>query len=129
MRVQEPVRDQVQLHAAADVQVASSKREGMAYAVLESLCVGTPVVATNIPGHSFLGREIDACRIVAHTPEALADAVEATLARPPEVAAAETAQARGWIAANLATEKVVSRLLDVYEALLADRRPQLPWNP
>ena len=58
-----PVEDVRTVHGAADVMVSSSREEGMAYAVLESLASGTAVVATAIPGHAVIGEQVDACRL------------------------------------------------------------------
>src|SRR4051794_6213834 len=68
-----PVEDIRLLFAAADVVLSSSRSEGMAYSVLESLSCGTPVVATQIPGHTFVARYVHDCRISSREPRDLAD--------------------------------------------------------
>jgi glycosyltransferase involved in cell wall biosynthesis len=114
VRVQPMVPDSRDLFAVADVLVTSSRSEGMAYAVLESLCSGTPVVATDIPGHAYIGAHAEACRIVGQDPRELADGIVATLDRPPELAAREAAAAREWIGANLSVETNAARLMREY---------------
>ena len=120
VRVVPRLPSSVPLFAAADVLVQSSRSEGMAYTVLESLCIGTPVVATDIPGHRFIGGAVDACRITSHAPAAIADAIEATRARPAELAAREATQARAWVVANLSLDVIGAQVMDVYRAALAD---------
>jgi len=118
VRVVPMVPDIRTLFGAADVLVTSSRSEGMAYAVLESLCCGTPVVATDIPGHAYIGRQVDACRITAGDPQAIADGVVAMLDRGPERASIEAQEARDWIVANLGVEANAERLMTMYgEAL------------
>ena len=51
-------------YGAADVLVASSRGETMPFTVMESLCSGTPVVASDLPGHRYLGDQLEACTIV-----------------------------------------------------------------
>ncbi len=85
--VQEPVDHVAQLHRAADLLVCSSREEGMAYATLEALCSGVPVVATAIPGHVYVGRHVEACRLTGHEPVEIAHAVQEVLGRDPEQAA------------------------------------------
>ena len=114
VRIQPMVPDSRALFAVADVLVTSSRSEGMAYAVLESLCSGTPVVATDIPGHAYIGEHAAACRIVSQDPARIADGILATLARPPEEAAREAVEAREWIGANLSVTANAERLMDEF---------------
>jgi glycosyltransferase involved in cell wall biosynthesis len=111
VRLQPMVPDSRELFAAADVLVTSSRSEGMAYAVLEALCCGTPVVATDIPGHAYIGEHVAACRIVRQDPALIADGVEATLGRSAEEIAAEAAQARDWIGGHLGVGANAERLM------------------
>ena len=119
--IEPPVDDVRNLHAAADVLVSSSRMEGMAYALLEALCTGTPVVATDIPGHAYLGRHVEACKVTGHGAAEVANGIAAVLGRDPDAVAAERAAAREWIVENLSTEVVARDLVDRYEALLAGR--------
>jgi glycosyltransferase involved in cell wall biosynthesis len=115
LRLVEPVRDITTLHGAASALVASSREEGMAYAVLEALCCGTPVVATDIPGHAFLAREIEHCRVATRDPVELAGAIRDTVSRDGELAAREAASGRDWIDANLSVGAIAERLVAMYE--------------
>lgn len=123
VRVVPPIDDIRTLFAAADVLVSSSRSEGMAYSVLESLCSGTPVVATQIPGHIYIGARTPACTVVRREPELLAGAVRAFLDRDPERAEAEAVESRQWVAANLGLGVVSNRLLDNYSSLLSGHMP------
>ncbi len=63
------------LYAAADAFVACSAGEGAPFAMLEALCCGVPVVATDTPGHRLAPRPPAALRL---------GALEAGGARPPD---------------------------------------------
>jgi glycosyltransferase involved in cell wall biosynthesis len=114
VRVQPMVPESRSLFAVADVLVTSSRSEGMAYAVLEALCCGTPVVATDIPGHAYIGEHVAACRIVRQEPTSIADGVEATLGRSPAEVAREAGQAREWIGGHLGVGANAERLMNEF---------------
>ena len=118
VRVQPMIDDITVLFGAADVLVSSSRDEGMAYTVLESLCCGTPVVATDVPGHLYIGDRAAACRISDRDPASLAKAIAEVLERDPETARAEALEARRWIAADLGYAANAERLLGIYEEAL-----------
>ena len=120
VRVQAPVEKAYWLYAAADVLVASSRGEGMPFSLLEALCSGTPVVATDIPGHRYVGH-LAACRIREPTPESLADGVQETLARPPEQVEAEANAGRGWVSDRLSLERFSETVLSYYDAAFGKR--------
>jgi teichuronic acid biosynthesis glycosyltransferase TuaC len=72
------------LYAAADVMVLPSRSEGLANAWVEALACGTPLVLGDIPpAHEVIDAD-DAGRIAAPTATAIADAVRAVLANPPD---------------------------------------------
>ena len=107
------------LFGAADVFIKASEREGVPYAVLESLASGTPVVAANIEGHPLADGAAPACTAVPHRPDAIAAAVAAHLDRGPGERAKDEAASREWIAANLTAEMVAGQMLDLFESGLS----------
>ncbi len=118
VRVQPMIDDITTLFGAADVLVSSSRDEGMAYTVLESLCCGTPVVATDVPGHLYIGERVAACRISDRDPPALAAAISEMLERDPDSARAEALEAREWIATDLGYSANAERLVEIYQEAL-----------
>jgi glycosyltransferase involved in cell wall biosynthesis len=117
-------RDNVQdLFGAADILLAPSRGEGMPFSVLESICSGTPVVASKLPGHSFLPDGYGACVVVDRDPETLANATLEMLGRGRTAAEHECDRARQWIAANLSLDAATTVLLDAYEPVLERLEP------
>jgi glycosyltransferase involved in cell wall biosynthesis len=121
-----PVDDVRTLYAGADILVAPSRGEGMPFVVVECLASGTPVVASDLPGHRMLARDIDACTVVDRDPRAIAAATRAMLERPAEVRAAAGGQAHAWIREHLRLESAAARLLAHYDRLLASRGGTAP---
>ena len=113
-----PVPRSRTLFAAADVVLSSSREEGMAYTVLESIATGTPVVATPIPGHTFIADEIDACRITRRDPVALADAAMEAIDQPVELRDREAREAHAWVAERLSIPTISNEIVDLYEDAL-----------
>lgn len=103
------------LYGAADVMVASSRGEGMPYTMVESLCSGSPVVASDIPGHRYLGNELDACAIVPRDPGQMAAAIGSFLDMAPEERLRLCEGARRSIVERLDVRGAASRLVDAYE--------------
>lgn len=82
-----PHADLPALYAAVDVVVQVSAREGLANVWVEAMACGTPVVAADIPpAHEAIDSPL-AGRVVARTPAAIAAAIGALLADPPDPAA------------------------------------------
>lgn len=134
VRFQPPVDDANTLFAAADVVVSSSREEGMAYTVLEAVAAGTPVVATPIPGHTFIADGVDACRITRRDPLALATTTLAVLDEPAERREREARQAHEWIAENLSIAAIGGRIVDLHAAAIGGLiacapRPAAPPSP
>lgn len=70
--------------AAADVMCLPSASEGLANAWVEALACGTPIVITNVGGAAELLDRADAGRLVEADAGAIAKAISAILAVPPE---------------------------------------------
>ncbi len=114
VRFQPPVPDAATLFAAADLVVSSSREEGMAYTVLEALSTGTPVVASAIPGHAYIGEQVEACRITSIEPGALRSAIAATLELSAAERVRQAERAHRWIVENLSTAAISRQLLGLY---------------
>jgi teichuronic acid biosynthesis glycosyltransferase TuaC len=82
------------LVAAADLMLLPSEREGLANAWVEALACGTPIVIPDVGGARELLDGHDAGRLVAREPRAIAEAVRAILASPPDGAAVRSAAVR-----------------------------------
>jgi glycosyltransferase involved in cell wall biosynthesis len=106
-----PPSDRVeQVYAAADVLVASSRAEGMPYAVAEAVSTGLPVVATDIPGHQGFGPGVR----LATGEEGIAAAIEAALDR----GASESEASRRFAVENLDLAVWVKRVFALYDEAL-----------
>ena len=115
----EPAR-LAQYYRAADLFVHPGVQETFGLVTLEAQACGTPVVG--IRG-SYMDRIIHAgldAWAGENTPEALAAAIEATLARPPEISAAELS---GRIAGLYSWAQVFQRLFDLYREVVDDFQP------
>jgi glycosyltransferase involved in cell wall biosynthesis len=103
------------MYGAADLFISPSRAEGMPLALMEALACGTAAVASDIPGQRYVGEDLDAVRLVPLDPVALADGIEAMLARDPAEAAAAAAQARDWLERNMDLHAWTRRLFGYYE--------------
>jgi len=117
--VLDEVSDVRRLHAAADVMLATSRGEGMPFAVVEALSSGLAVVATNIPGH-VLPRSPAALRLVSPTPDAVAAATREALGRDAGQREREGAAAHAWAREELGLERWSERLVAIYDEVAAD---------
>jgi glycosyltransferase involved in cell wall biosynthesis len=121
VRIVGPIDDVETLHAAADVLLATSRAEGDPLAVAEALSRGTPVVATEIPGHTYAAEATPACRLVPHDPAAIAKAAVQTLDRSAQSARADAGHGHEWIRQERSMSAWVERLLGFYEEALERR--------
>jgi glycosyltransferase involved in cell wall biosynthesis len=75
----------LEYYYAADALVLASSREGWANVLLEAMACGTPVVATDVWGTSEVVAAPEAGLLVhERSPKAVAEAIDALLARPPD---------------------------------------------
>jgi teichuronic acid biosynthesis glycosyltransferase TuaC len=85
------------LLSASNAMVLPSDSEGLANAWVEALACGTPVVVTDVGGAREVVRDESAGRIVERSSTAIASAVRALLADPPEQAkVAANAERFSW---------------------------------
>lgn len=122
-------RDIPSILAAADVSVLTSPYEGVPRALMESMALGLPVVATDVPGTRFLVQSGKTGLLVRFGDvEGLADALTEVLESP------ERAQSLGKSGRDLVSTKfnesmVVDRILRIYDHVMNTGRGQLPsWG-
>jgi glycosyltransferase involved in cell wall biosynthesis len=123
VHVLEPTDDVRVLYAAADVFLSPSRAEGTPYSVMEALSSGTPVIASDIPGHQAMGAGIASCVITPHDPAAIAAAARQLLDRDPHEVAADGLVAHLWMRDNLHLPKWSAGLVDRYEQALPAAEP------
>ena len=119
LRVLEPTDDVAALYAAADVFAATSRAEAFSFAAVEAVASGLPVVATDIPAHAGIARDVGNVRLVPPEPDAVASAFRDALAIDPATAAREASLARERVAQRMDLASWSRRLLDLYERALA----------
>jgi glycosyltransferase involved in cell wall biosynthesis len=117
VRVLTAIDEVRELYAAADVFVAASSVEGMPFAVLEALASGTPVVASDIPSHRFIGDDLPALRLAERSGPALAAAIaRETDERPTR--GSRAAATRSQLEAQFSLSSWAHRLGDTYSELM-----------
>ena len=89
-----PQSELPELLTAADAMVLPSEREGLANVWVEALACGTPIVISDAGGALEVVDRPEAGRITARDPSAIAEAVKAILAHPPEPGAVRKAAER-----------------------------------
>jgi glycosyltransferase involved in cell wall biosynthesis len=109
------------LYAASDVFVSPSRSEGMPFAIWEALAMEVPVVATDIPGQTFIGQRVSACRLTPVDAQHVAGRVRELLELDAGARGRETATARAWIEEHLAVGAWTDAMLDKYERALVDQ--------
>jgi glycosyltransferase involved in cell wall biosynthesis len=115
VRVIGMVSDVRELFGAADVFLAVSEEEGMPYSVLECVSCGTPVIASDLPGHAVVAEAVPACTLVPRRATDIADAVQAILGASPATRASQAASSREWVKNNFSAARTAELLLDVFE--------------
>jgi glycosyltransferase involved in cell wall biosynthesis len=122
VRLIPPIDDVRLLYGAADIFVAPSTAEGMPLAVLEVLCSGVPVVASDIASHRYVADAMPGCRLAARDAVAFADAVEAELDSEPWERSTRLAGSRAYAQRELSVRAWADRLVSVYDEVLRGQR-------
>lgn len=113
------------LLSAADIFVLSSHHEGAAGSVLESMAMGTPIVATEIEGlKGILADGANCSTVPVSDPQAMATAI-ARLIDQPTIAEAQAKRAREVFEARFTIERSAARTVEVYRSAIAHRRQSL----
>lgn len=121
-----PEADLPRYYAACDIFVlpASERSEAFGMVQLEAMAAGKPVICTELgTGTSFVNVNGETGLVVpARAPRALADAI-ARLSADADLRARMGAAGRARVRAEFTLEKMVTRILTVYEDVLAES----PW--
>jgi glycosyltransferase involved in cell wall biosynthesis len=98
--------------SAADAMVLPSASEGLANAWVEALACGCPLVITDAGGAAELLTRPEAGRVVPREADAIANAVNALLADPPDRdAVAATVERFSWPAHAEALDRIYSAVI------------------
>ena len=114
---------------AADLSVLTSQYEGIPRALMESMVLGTPVIATDVPGSRTLIRSGENGLLVSHgdVPE-LAAAI-GCLIENPDLARRLAKNGRQTVLRKFDEYKVAARVEEIYRQILDTGFPRLPdWN-
>jgi glycosyltransferase involved in cell wall biosynthesis len=114
-RVVESSEDVRTLYGASDLFVSTSRVEGLPFAVIEAICSGLPVVATDLPGHLNICEGLGSCRVAKRSPEALAEACAELLARPSAEIEQSAREARSRMVERFDLEAWTARMMERYD--------------
>ena len=113
----EQVRDEL---LAARALVLPSFAEGLPVVIMEAMAIGRPVISTYVAGIPELVRDgVDGWLVPAGDVDALADAMQACLATPPERLEAMGRSAHERVQARHAIDVEAGRLRSMFEAAIA----------
>jgi glycosyltransferase involved in cell wall biosynthesis len=108
----------IELFRSADIFVYPSYHEGMPMAVIEAMACGLPIIATQVGGLPDLVRPgLNGLLVPAGQPDQLADAIQQLLVDPQMRYSMQAASFR-MAQENFDIEKIVSGLLEIYQATL-----------
>jgi glycosyltransferase involved in cell wall biosynthesis len=110
---------------AADLSVLASRYEGIPRALMESMVLGVPVIATDVPGSRSLVCQGENGLLVAHgDPAGLAAAIRG-LIETPGLAHLLAEAGRQTILREYDERRVVARVEEMYRRMLGHDQPQL----
>jgi glycosyltransferase involved in cell wall biosynthesis len=111
-------RDVENILRALDVFVLNSLWEGMPFALLEAMCVGLPIVVTNIKGNRECADESCSLLVRPKSPDEIKDGV-LRLVDNSELAAGLGQRARQRFEENFAEERMLEKTFALYEKVLS----------
>ena len=110
--------EKIKLFRSADIFVYPSYHEGMPMAVIEAMACGLPIIATQVGGlPDLVCPGVNGLLVPAGQPDQLANAIHQLVVNPQLRYSMQTSSFRR-AQENFDIEKLVSRLLDIYRALL-----------
>lgn len=104
-----------ELYNIADITVLSSRYEGLALVVLESLATGTPVVVTDIEAMLKFMKNDYGIIVKKENPTELANGIIKALNEKDKYNTNKVAQ---YIRENYSTKKIINRIIDLYKIYL-----------
>jgi len=114
--------EKIKLFRSADIFVYPSYHEGMPMAVIEAMACGLPIIATQVGGlPDLVCPGLNGLLVPAGQPDQLANAIHQLVVNPQMRYSMQTGSFR-LAQENFDIEKLVFRLLDIYQALLLPRQ-------
>ncbi len=116
-------RDVLSFLRASDLYVQPSLKEGLGTSILDALCAGIPVIATDVGGiPEVVENRRHGILVPPSSAEALAKAILALL-EDPELAAQLSAAGRARILERFSVDRMVDRTIEVYAETLNTLQP------
>ena len=116
-------RDVLSFLRASDLYVQPSLKEGLGTSILDALCAGIPVIATDVGGiPEIVENRRHGILVPPSSAEALAKAILALL-EDPELAAQLSAAGRARILERFSVDRMVDRTIEVYAETLSTLQP------
>lgn len=116
-------RDVLSFLRASDLYVQPSLKEGLGTSILDALCAGIPVIATDVGGiPEVVENRRHGLLVPPSSAEALANAI-VTLLDNPELAAQLSAAGRARILDTFSVDRMVDRTIEVYAETLKTLQP------
>ena len=121
------VDDIREVHAAADVLVLCSDREGLGRCVVETMCMGIPPVVTDSGGsHEIIEDGVSGFVVPGGNASALAQAIIRVL-KDPDLARSIGREARYAAERNLSADVSASTVMNIYDCVLNSGPIGQPW--
>jgi glycosyltransferase involved in cell wall biosynthesis len=113
------VDDIREIHAAADVLVLCSDREGLGRCVVEAMCMGIPPVVTDTGGsHEIVEDGVSGFVVPGGNASALADRIIRVL-KDDDLARSFGREARRAAERDLSADVSAARMMDIYDSVLS----------